>query len=157
MPGQKSNFQLLDKTGEKSTFSIPMGAITAVSLPGFLTEFGVLRDAIDAITLGNISKESWIGDDTKLTSIRPTDNFAQREMGLRIYMVGNNGGDEFHRTLATADLAQTKPADEGDTIALDTPQAVVDLVAAIEQIGRHPDDDQETITVTKIRIVGRNN
>lgn len=157
MPGQSSRFNFLDVTGETSTFEIPMGAITAVSLPGFLTDFGALRTALDAVTLGTIRKESWVGDDTLLSEVLPTSPFAQRELAFRVYMIGDAGSPEFHRTIPTADLdAVTFVPGAGDFIQIADGGVIEALVTAIEQIARHPNDDQETVTVTKIRVVGRN-
>jgi len=157
MPGQVSRFNIKDVTGETSTFELPNGAITAVSIAGFLTSFGELRTAIDAVTLGTIRKESWVGDDTLLSEDLPASPYAQREIGLRIYMTGNDGSPEFHRTLPCPDLTavQFTPG-AGDFVSITEPQSIADLVAAIEAHGRHPDSDLENITVTKIRVIGRN-
>ena len=157
MPGQVSRFSIKDVTGETSTFELPNGAITAVSIGGFLTSFGGLRDAIAAVSLGTVRKESWVGDDTLLSEDLPTSPYAQREIGLRIYMTGNDGSPEFHRTLPCPDLTKVVfTPGAGDFVSLTEPQEIVDLVAAIEGHGRHPNSDLENITVSKIRVVGRN-
>lgn len=156
MPGQKSSFTLVDATGETTTFAIPMGAITAVSLPDFLTEFGQLRTAIEGVTLGNVVRESWTGDNTTFTPGRPSDPAAQRETALRIYFIGNSGSPERHVTLGTVDTSKLTFPTESDSVPLDASPEIEALVSAIEQIGRHPNSDLETITVTKLRLVGRN-
>lgn len=156
MPGQKSAWTLRDATGENTVFAFPMGAITAVSLPGFLTEFGAMRTAIDNLTLGTLRSESWTGDNTRLDDTTPSNPAAQRELGLRVFFIGNSGSDERFVTLGTVDpskLAFTPGA--ADYVALDASQEVEDFITAFEQIARHPNSDLETVTVTKLRLVGR--
>lgn len=74
------DFELLDYSGSKSSFSVYNGAITALSLPGFLTQLGALRTALAGITIGTISKERWVGDETILSSVPPANSEAQREL-----------------------------------------------------------------------------
>lgn len=73
-------FEMLDYSESKSSFSVNFGAITPVSLPGFLTDFGALRTALGNITVGTIRRERWIGDETILSNIPPVNSAAQREI-----------------------------------------------------------------------------
>lgn len=77
-------FEMLDYSESKSSFSFSFGAITALSLPGFLTEFGALRTALDGITIGTICREKWVGDETVLSNVPPVDPNAQRELFWRV-------------------------------------------------------------------------
>src|SRR5574338_969571 len=78
VPGCLS-FSLLDYSREKSSFSITTGDVTAVSLPGLLTEVGELRSAIDGITLGTVSDEALRAFNTNLSNATPSSPLAQVE------------------------------------------------------------------------------
>lgn len=155
MPTQHySLFTLLDASGEKSNTTVYNGAITPASLAGFLTEFGQLRDAIDAITLGTIHKEAWVGDSTVLSQTLPTNQFAQRELKWLVRYRGNTSNKIFTLTIPTADptgrlVAGTDRADL-------TNAQIANFVTEFQGFARTPDSDTETVTVLDITLVGRN-
>jgi len=97
-----SVFTLLDNSDEKSNVTIYHGAITPTSLAGFLTQFGAVRAAIDAITLGTMHKEMWVGDNTILSQVRPTSEFAQREVKWLVRYRGNTSNKVYTLTIPTA-------------------------------------------------------
>lgn len=147
-------FTFLDYSGEKSTVQFYNGAITAVSLAGYLTNFGALRTAIDGITLGTIHKEKWVGDDTLLSNANPTNAFAQRELKWLVRYRGNSSQKVYTLEIPTADptgrlLPDSDFADLDET-------ATAAFVSAFETIARAPDDDNENVTVLSIQLVGRN-
>lgn len=146
-----------DKDGEKSTFQLPNGAITVGSIAGFLAEYGTLKTALDAMTLGVLAADQWVGDKTNISDTVPSDNFAQRELKLKFSMDGSGDGGIFHRTMPTPDLdLVTIIPNTGGAIDITVGTEMIALVTAIEAIGRHPDDDTQTVTVTKCEVVGRN-
>lgn len=154
-----SNFTYLDFSGEKSTVTIYNGAITAVSLPGFLTEFGALRDSINGLSLGAIQQEQWIGDRTSFSNPAPTDPDAQRERKALVTYVGDVSGKRYTITIPMARVKDSS----GNSLLLPgtdlydlTAVPVAAFISAFEQIGRSPDDSLETVTVESIRTVGRN-
>lgn len=79
MSGGLYTLTILDYSKEKSTTRFNTGAVTAVSLPGLLTEIGALRSAVDGITLGTMNREGLQVFDTPLSNTPPTDKNAQRE------------------------------------------------------------------------------
>lgn len=132
-----------------------MGDITAVSLPGFLTDFGALRTAIEGITLGKVQQEAWIGDRTVLDNVPPTDPNAQREVKWLVRYIGDTSGKLYSVEIATAELAGGHLLAGSDFADLaETDMAA--FVTAFEDIARTPDDDTETVTVQSIQFVGRN-
>ncbi|MFQ3647752.1 MAG: hypothetical protein SNJ80_12550 [Anaerolinea sp.] len=149
-----SMFTLLDASNEKSNVTIYNGAITATSLPGFLTQFGAVRSAIDAITLGTIHKEAWIGDSTVLSQTLPTNAFAQRELKWLVRYRGNTSNKIFTLTIPTADPAGRLVAGT-DRADLTNPQ-IQTFITEFQNFARTPDDDTETVTVLDITLVGRN-
>lgn len=157
MPTQHySAFEFLDRSNEKSTFKVFNGAITAVSIAGFLTDFGALKAATAAITRGEISREAWTGDNTTFAVTPPDDNFAQRESKFLVTYQGDTSAKLFTTTIPTADLEVVTFGPNSDDLVLDDAGVVAAFVTAFEQLARTPDSDQETVTVIRIRAVGRN-
>lgn len=153
-----SNFTILDYSNEKSPFKVFNGAVTLASIAGFLTEFGQMRTALQNMTIGVIANEQWVGDNTVLSQIPPTDPDAQRERkALVIYE-----GDTNHKLYsATIPCARTKdgstPLIVAGTDKYDlTATVVAAFVTRFNSFARTPDSDAETVTVKEIRLVGRN-
>jgi hypothetical protein len=160
------SFTLLDHNGEITSTSFNTGNVTALSLPGLLTQFGALRTAIDGIVLGTISKESLKVFDTPLSNDLPVDQNAQRERKWLVVYEDNlpffdaplnaipNEGyrKRFSFEIGTADIANrlvpnTDRADLANT-------QVAAFVTAFEAIARSPYGG--TTNVLEIRSVGRN-
>lgn len=149
-----SSFTFLDYSGEKSTFTVHNDAITSVSLPGFLTQFGALRNAADAITLGTLHKEQWVGDNTILSNVRPTSAFAQRELKWLIRYQGNTTQKVFTVELPTADpTGRLQPNSDQANL---TEASMAAFVTAFQDLVSSPDDPAENVTVLSIHLVGRN-
>lgn len=165
MAGQLS-FQLLDHDRETGTMTIRTGDVTAVSLPGLLTQVGTLRAAIEGITEGVVSKESLSVFQTPLANEPPASESAQVE---RVWVVQyedntayfddpvnaipNEGYKrKFTLTIPTADyeghlLPNTDQADLSDPDI----EAFVD---AFEATARSPYGG--AVRVLKITAAGRN-
>jgi hypothetical protein len=149
-----SIYTLLDYSGEKSAVRLYNGAVTAVSIGGFLTAFGDLRDAIGDITLGTIHQEQWVGDLTLLSNDLPTNPFAQRELKWLVRYHGDTSNKRFTMEIPTAD--PTGRLIPGTDLADLTQTEVAAFVTAFEAQARTPDSDTETVTVDEIVLVGRN-
>lgn len=155
MAAHKSVFTFLDVKGEKATHALYNGAITAVSIAGFLTNFGAYKTALAAITIGAIHKESWIGDDTLLTNDRPASGWAQRELKMLVTYRGDTSEKLFQVEIPTPDL-DNLTLGEKDSVVLADGGIMAAWVTAFETIARSPDSDEETVTVVAARVVGRN-
>lgn len=159
-------FTLKDYDKESSSWVFHTGAVTAVSLPGLLTQFGALRTALDAITLGTITDESMQVFNTRLANAPPTDENAQRErkwllkyednlpfFDNPINAIPNEGfGRVFVSEIPTALfvgllLPNTDIADLADA-------AIAAFVTAFEAIARSPYGG--TVNVLELQAVGRN-
>lgn len=154
MANHVSNWTLLDYSGESSSVRMYNGAITAVSIAGFLTSFGNMRTATEGITLGTMKQEQWVGDLTLLSNTPPTNVFAQRELKWLVRYQGNTTSKIFTMEIPTADptgrlIAGTDKADLTET-------NMAAWVTNFEGFARTPDDDTETVTVLDITLVGRN-
>jgi hypothetical protein len=146
-------FTILDASEETSNWGFNIGAITAISLPGFLTNFGNLRTSLGNIIKGVVKKEKWVGDDTTITNVPPTDSTAQVELKFLLSYEGDTSKKVFHSEIATPDtdllIAGTDKVDLTDP-------AVADFITDFETIARSPDSDLETVTVLDMTLVGRN-
>jgi hypothetical protein len=150
-----ARYQLLDYSNERSNTTVNVGAITAVSIAGFLTAFGALRTAIEGITLGVVSQESWVGDITALSNTPPTDAEAQREKKWLVRYTGDTTDKVYTLEIATAELSGGHLLPMSDFADLEETDMAA-FVTAFEAIARTPDDDEETVTVQSIQYVGRN-
>lgn len=154
MAKANSQFTLLDYSNEKANTTIYNGAITAVSLPGFLTELGNMRSSIDAITRGTLQKESWTGDVTVLSQIPPTDEDAHRETKWLVRYRGNTSQKIFTLTIPTAD-PNGKLLPQSDKANL-TIEPFLTFVTRFNAFARTPDSDLENVTILDVTYVGRN-
>lgn len=167
MPG-RLGFSLLDYSREKKSFSIATGEVTAVSLPGLLTEVGDLRSAIEGITLGVVSDEQLQVFNTNLSNTPPTSALAQVESCWLVQYednlpffddpvnaIPNEGyGRLFTVTIPTAEIATAGRllANSDEANLAETGMAA--FVTAFEATARSPYGG--TVNVVKITHVGRN-
>lgn len=156
----KSSITYGDVTEETSKMEIYNGAITAVSLPGFLTAFGTLQSATDAITLGVRRSQSWIGDLTTVSNQWPADKNAHRENKLLVTYRDDVTEEEFILTIPTIDGEQLNfVPGGGDAVQFSGAGAsvnIVNWVTAFEAVARTPRSDANSVTVVGMRFVGRN-
>lgn len=148
-------FALMDYSESVATFRFYFGAITPVSLPGFITQFGALRNALDNITLGTIQKERWVGDEVILDNIPPIGTMAQRELKWRIEFENLSGGNYFVATIATPDLSLTKVVDGIQYADFSRPE-IQAFATACEAIIADPKYGDVDCVIADMQIIGRN-
>lgn len=167
MPG-RLGFSILDYSREKSSFSIATGEVTAVSLPGLLTEVGALRTAIDGITLGTVSDESLSVFNTNLSNTPPASPLAQVETAWLvtyednlpffddpINSIPNEGfGRLFTVVIPTADIAAAGRLAPNSDNAVLTEAGMTAFITAFQTTARSPYGG--TVHVVSIKHVGRN-
>lgn len=143
-----------DYSDETSTTRLNFGAITVVSLPGFLTQWGAFRTSMANIIRGVIGKEKLVLDDTVLDNASPADSSAQVELKFMFTYEGDVSKKKFRIEVPTPNTDKIIPGtDQVDLTDTD----VAAFVTAMEAVGRSPDSDTETISVVDARLVGRNN
>jgi len=156
---------LIDYDAEVAASSFYTGDVTAVSLPGLLTEFGALRTAIEGITLGVVRQEALKVFDTRLSNSKPSDKEAQRETKWLVVYEDNlpffddpvnaipNAGylKIFTMEIGTADLSLLNT--DSNTMNI-TSGAGATFKTAFEAIARSPYGG--TVTVRQVQHVGRN-
>lgn len=147
-------FALMDYSESVATFRFYFGAITSVSLPSFLSQFGALRSALDNITLGTIVKERWVGDETELNNIPPDDPLAQRELKWLVSLENLSGGNYFYFTIPCPDLSLTEVYNKRQ-FANPTLPEIMAFMTAVEDIVADPVYGQVDCHITEMQIVGR--
>lgn len=157
MGKHSSTFTFRDISNETSSLTVYNDAITAASIPGFLTQFGALKSALDAVSLCVMAKEKWVGDDTLLSNALPTDEYAERERGLRIFYEGQTSMKTFFVTVPGPDMSVLTRIGNTDMVELADGGAMAALVTAFEALVSSPDDPAENVTVIRAELVGRNN
>lgn len=150
-----------DATEEVGDFEVFVGAITAVSIGGFLTDFGNLQTATDNITLGVRARQSWTGDRTTVSNDKPTDKAAQRESKLRVKYRGNTTQKPYNVSIPTVDFSKLVFLEGAkDAVAFKAANGahadIIAWVTAFQTIARSPDDDLENVTVIGMRFIGAN-
>lgn len=154
---QPITVQYRDFSGEVRTIRLFAGEITAVSLPGFLTAFGALKTALDAVTLGERASESW-GEQTTVSNSRPSDKDAQVETEMLVRVQGATSEAPWSFRIPTVDYTAFNYADPpaGDQVILSgagASAATTALVTAIEALVKMPDDETEAVVVVGMNVV----
>lgn len=152
MANHYAGVTVLDYSEETSRTNFSIGAITAVSIAGFLSDFGAWKTALGNIILGTISKDRWVGDATDISNTPPGSANAQVELKWLVTYEANTTKKRFRQELPTADpsktIAGTDKADLTDT-------DIAAYVTAFETVAKSPDDDTEGVSVLDMQLVGR--
>jgi len=154
-PDHHGSFTFIDFSEEQSSMSFHFGPITALTIGAFLTQFGALRTATEAIVLGELGSDQWVGDSTNYAAAAPTDPNAQRERKWLVQYEGTTSHTIYNFTIPTANLAGTDFLVPGTDEADLTTTEIAAWVTAFEAIGKTP--YQEAVNVLNIYAVGRNN
>ena len=105
-------FALRDNSAEIGRTTVHTGNVTAVSLPGILTQVGALRTAIEGITIGVVASESLSVFETALSAASAASPLAQRHevtggKHRRHHLeIGRLGIDARHRLRAGNEVAE---------------------------------------------------
>lgn len=157
---QPTTWTQRDVSGESTTHTVYADEITAVSLPGLLTNLGTYQTALLGITNGVLSKTSW-GEETVVSNAKPTNPSVHREAKLLVQYQGVTTQKPYTLTIGCVDFTVLVflPGG-GDAVAFEAANgasaAIQAWVAAFETLGSAPDDEAEGVVVVGMRFVGRN-
>lgn len=153
-PRHFGSFTVKDYSEETSTMSFNFDAITAVSIPGFLTDYGAFRTAFEAVTMGALVADSWTGDKTKYSNAAPTDPNAQRERKFLVIYEDTTTLTPYRMEVPCANFGLTDLW-QGNTDKVDLAQTeIAAFISAFETLCRSPEGN--AVNVISIRGVGRN-
>lgn len=133
------------------TFQV--GPITAVSIPGFLTEFGAFRTATEAISGGALVSDSWTGDTTKYDASIPTDISFQRERKYQFRYQGTTTFSKYRIEVPIADFSTDRLIPGSDDVDL-TQTEIAAWVTAFETLVKT--EDGEDTEILSGKGVGKN-
>lgn len=157
---QPSTWSLRDVSKEVTTHTVFTGEITAISLPGLLTNLGAYQTALLGITNGVLAKTGW-GESTIVSNLSATDPSTHRENKLEVHYMDDTTEQPYTLTIGTVDFTKLDfLPNAGDWIAITTGTGasteITDFVTAFETLARAPDNETHTVTITGIKYVGRN-
>lgn len=163
MAGESHSVTIVDYNGETSTTTVNTGAVTAVSLPGLLTNIAAWRAAITNVIVGNQRSDTLRAYKTNLNPLLPTSTDAQVERKWLVHYVDNTPffdlleaipnagfGKSFEVEIATADSTLVLPNSEYMDISGGVGAALVD---AFEALAKSPYGG--AALVTSVELVGR--
>lgn len=164
MAGENWSYTLTDYNGETSTTQILVGAVTAVSLPGLLSDIADMTAAIDAMVLGVRKSDALRAFKTPGSNALASDPNAQVERKWRVVYdditqyfdpgvnaIPNAGfGKIFEIEIGTADASLL--ADNQERLDLSAGEGLA-FVTAFQAMGRTPYGG--TPRVLYIELVGR--
>lgn len=143
----------LDHSGELRAVSLFTEEITVGTIANFLTEFGTLQAALDAVTLGVRARQSW-GENAVISNTPPASPNAQIETELLVRVRGAVTEAPWSFRIPTADYAAFNWI--GDSAILSgagATLATTNLVDALEAFARMPNDESEGVVVYSIEVV----
>lgn len=169
MAGETYTLGIKDFSKENSSSSIHVGGVTAVSLPGLLTDIAAYKAAVDAMIVGVIRYDQLTAFKTPISALLPASAQAQRERKFLITYTDNlpffddpvnaipnaGFGQIFNFEIGTADfsLSALFPTNT-DEVSL-TQTQIAAFKTAFEQLARSPYGG--TVTLLAVTGVGRNN
>lgn len=169
MAGELYTISVKDYSKELSSSSVHVGGVTAVSLPGLLTDIAAYKAAVDAIIVGVIREDSLRAFATSNSTALPASAQAQRERKFMVTYtddlpffddpvnaIPNAGfGKIFNFEIPTADFSLTGlfPTNTDEVDLAQTQIAA--FVTAFEELARSPYGG--TVEVLALTGVGRNN
>lgn len=151
MPG-RTTFTFKDFDSEQSSVAVWATTLTAGNLTAQMGLADDLRDAIDGVSIGSLTKDSRIASETKFAVAPPAVVWAQRETKWHVAMVETGTGNAVSFEIPCADLTLLQT---GTNKMLITSGAGLALVTAIEAYVLS--NDGVAVTVTEIVHVGRSN
>lgn len=147
-------FSFLDASAERSSVTMHIQPITVGTISAVVSFVGVVREDLEALTLGTVASEKIIMDDTYISRTPPTDQGAQRELKWLVTYEGVTDHKLYQFEIPTADPSLTIAGTDLADITL-TPW--VDFITDIEfSTVRTPGSDTQAINFVDARLVGRN-
>jgi len=149
----QNTWQITDYSNEKSSFALTSVTVNAGNLAAQQTLAAALTDAVDDLTIGNLSKQTQaliIVDSPGAA----TNIYAQRELKWLVSYQAVTSGKIFQTEIAAPDLTDNvvTNSDVADLTSTDWAAFVTAFVSYVKS----PDDPTDSVIVLGARLVGRN-
>lgn len=153
----KAHFTYRDHGSEIGSLSLNVAEISAggADYDAILVQVAALESEIMAITLCETAGSHILQEVEPDSDAVPVSAFAQREIGLRVFLVDDVNGRKSHFTIPGPDLADLVIFAGTDLVDLDDAGVMADLVVTVED--GVLSQDGNAVTVTRAVIVGRRN
>lgn len=154
-PQHHGSLTYADRSNEKSTVKFNFGPVTALTIAGFLADFGAFRAATNAISQGQLIQDSWTGDTTKYSNNPAAAQAAKREIKAEFHYedVTTLGLYRIEVPVFNDGLAGLFLSSDTDEIDLTQP-AIAAWITAFETLAKS--DDGNDVNVLRGYVVGRN-
>lgn len=124
-------FKIIDHSGEYSTVRFNIPAIDETNFVAMQAQAISLQTAVVALTAGNVASRTVTAYSVPVNDSFPSNEFAQRETGLRLFYKDTVNAKKFHVTIPAPDLSLV--AQEG-TDEVDMSLSVVAGVTAAMEV-----------------------
>lgn len=153
----KGNFSYRDRGNEIGTLSLHFDNIDAggANFDAVVASITAVEVDIIAITLCTTAGYAFADDVGTDAAVLPASNFAQREVGLRVFLVDDVNAKRSHFTIPGPDLAALTILEGSDLVDLADASVMADLVATVESDVQSVDGN--AVSVERAAIVGRRN
>jgi len=150
MPSQ-IGFTIIDHSNQYSKVDFNIPDIDETVWVATNTKITALQAAVAALTTGNIAYKTLVAFRDEVDDTNPANPYAQRELGMRLYMKDTVTGKKFHATIPAPDLIVTGAVGTDDvdmTLSLVSP-----VIAAIEALVVSPEGNP--VTIYRAKNIGR--
>lgn len=150
-------YQLRDYSGETSVVRLYANDITAVSLPGLLTELATFEAALDAVILGRRTRNGFAAENVISNENADTKD-AQVETQMLIRVRGETTHAPWSFRIPTVDYTKFNygTGKSGDQVIIEAPGWSAEteaLINALQTTFKMPDDRAEGIVVVGMEVV----
>lgn len=151
-----TGWSLRDYTGETSPVKIYNGAVTALSIAGYLTAVGAGRAAIEGITEGIVATETLTMDKTNVSAATPTAVTAQVERKWLGRYHDTVTQKKYRFEIPTAELITGRLLANSDFADLVGDTNMAAFKTWFDGFARSPDSDTNAVVLDSMQHVGRN-
>jgi len=149
----RTTLTFTDYSAENSTVTVQAATLTAANFDAQATLAGALSLAINALSIGHLSKRTIAQDPVDDPDI-PTDVYAQRELKWLVSYRGATSGKLFQIEIPCANLTANLVA--GTDLADLSSTAWENFIEAFDAYAKSPDNPAEAAVFETARLVGRN-
>jgi len=156
MPKSAFSRTYIDFSKEKATVEMRVRDMTAATIAALLTELATLGSALDALSIGNLTRSIAAQDSTPFIETPPTDENAQRERKWRV-----SYQDTVNLKVGKVEIPAAKVNNGTDSLLLPNSDIAdlsvtewTDFIDAFETTARSVDGN--AVTVMTAQLVGRN-
>jgi hypothetical protein len=145
--------KIRDHGTEYTTAAFPIAsAVAGTTWADLLSYMTTLETALGGISLGTIVEISFRQLGVENADAPAANAFAQRELGLRFFLIDDTNGDKSYITVGCPDLANIDLETDGDHADM-TDTEVAAMITWIE--ANVEINDGNSVTVDRVIVVGR--